>query len=347
MRRAPRLAGRTIAAACLGVPLVSPKVCDATVQNSTFVEGHVFAPLRVVQYNVRRFTNDSQESTVATIGQSIQGISPAIVSLNEVDLKKCPECVLELGKSLGLPYSHFFGHVRGTYGNALLSRFPISAVRDVHLEGGSVLEWPHGSGNQYTIRRGMLMATVEMPCQWSQEDGCAQACHKTVPITVLVTHLDHMDETQRLVQMRHVLAEMQGLADEPHLLLGDLNALCTDDYDAEEWAEILAMAHGNGWRAPRDADSVRLLHAHGYTDAFRAASNGISAAGNGCLPSGPWKFTAHVDRPMYRIDYAFLSPRFEEALQIRLTRAYVDPGARGSDHLPLVIEFEPRTGAKL
>ena len=31
----------------------------------------------------------------------------------------------------------FFGHVRGRYGNALLSRFPILATRETHVRGGS------------------------------------------------------------------------------------------------------------------------------------------------------------------------------------------------------------------
>ena len=49
--------------------------------------------------------------------------------------------------------------------------------------------------------------------------------------------------------------------------------------------------------------------------------------------------TAHVDVPMYRIDYALLSPGFRDS-GWQLARAYVHQAApSGSDHFPIVCDL--------
>lgn len=277
----------------------------------------------------------------------------AVVCLNEVDLRRQPEGLDQLAEASGTPHVHFFGHVAGRYGNALLSRFPIRQVRDIHLEGGTEVEWPPNSGLKRRIRRGLLAATLVLPVDRGPRaapEPSASASPAAQPsgpgpqlqeprdqeevlLTVFCTHLDHMDEGQRMVQMTHALGEMRsdGI---PHLLVGDLNALDANDYSATEWAALEQKAAESGWVSPSDATCVRLLLREGYVDAFRARTSV-----DGPLPVGSAKFTAHTTRPMYRIDYALLSPA-ALASGLRVRGAFVETAAEGSDHFPLVVDFD-------
>lgn len=296
--------------------------------------------LRFVQYNVRRLASDSGEPLAGMVGSTLRRLQPTVVCLNEVDLRKSPEGLEEIAAAIGAEHIHFFGHVRGTYGNALISRLPILETRDVHLEGGTQLEWPKDSGQMHRIGRGMLSATLELPVAVAAEGACPrqeQALDRppTRGVTVFCTHLDHISEEQRVLQMGHVIREMRELSGAPHLLLGDLNALCAEDYTEEEWAALLDRAARSGWAPPSDAECVRMLLREGYVDAFRAAQVGDGRP----LEAGAAKFTAHVGQPMYRIDYAFISGGAAGA-GFRLLDAAVDGSANGSDHFPLVVDLE-------
>ena len=50
----------------------------------------------------------------------------------QVDTHSHPEAIKDISTRLGM-HSEFFGHVRGRYGNALLSKFPILSVAQHHL----------------------------------------------------------------------------------------------------------------------------------------------------------------------------------------------------------------------
>eukprot|EP00965_Chrysotila_dentata_P237718 6202074-Pleurochrysis_carterae.AAC.1 len=54
-------------------------------------------------------------------------LQPSLIALNEVSVESPhpPHSVSELAEALGLRHYAFFGHVRGTYGNALISAAPI------------------------------------------------------------------------------------------------------------------------------------------------------------------------------------------------------------------------------
>lgn len=179
------------------------------------------------------------------------------------------------------------------------------------------------------VRRGVAAAATS-------EGAQTLLAGREALLTVCCTHLDHIDEEQRLVQVSHALGELrethQGT---PHLLAGDLNALHGGDYSPAEWAEVESKAAANGWVAPVDASCLRLLIDNGYVDAFRAAC-GASHVGE--IPPGVAKFTAHAERPMYRIDYVFLSPSAVDA-GLHPVGAYVDTSAMGSDHFPLVVDL--------
>jgi len=151
-------------------------------------------------------------------------------------------------------------------------------------------------------------------------------------LTVAVTHLDHINEEQRNVQLEHVL-EVVGPNASRTLVIGDLNALTRSDYINAEWAALEDRATANRWSLPTSG-CLDLLSRAGFIDAF-----------SDCRTSGPLStrpnasedpiFTAHVGHPLYRIDYCFAS----SASGLKPTEAVVHRDIELSDHFPVSFDF--------
>jgi len=336
-------------AALLGPPLAvhaasSPYPAHCGVQEAPCAKhmsstAETCGKFRLVQFNVRRLTAEDGTSTVEAVAQSLHALRPHVVCLNEVDVRSRPDGLKQLATAIGADHVAFFGHVRGTYGNAIISQLPILNTKDVHLDGGTEVEWPRDSGKLHRIQRGLLAATLRLPHAVSKKGTKSDEDHALCAeqITIFCTHLDHIKEEQRVIQMSHVLREMRELGGTPHMLVGDLNALCLEDYNETEWASIVDKAARNGWNHPQDAECVRMLMREGYADAFRVAH----ACHEGDIvmaQSTKHKFTAHAGHPMYRIDYALLNTE-AHANGIAVSNAFVDERSSGSDHLPLVVDL--------
>ena len=285
------------------------------------------AALRFVTYNVRRFTDDDGESTVAQVARSLRALQPSFVCLNEVDLDKRPGALEAVAEALGGFHVEFFGHVKGKegfdkYGNALLSRLPPTGSERTHLDGGFMGEH---NGQPYRIHRGMLAVDFALP-------GSGPA------LRVAVTHLDHISEAERRVQLEHVVSRLPPSV--TTVVMGDLNALTRSDYTDGEWGALERRNAEAGWDPPA-AGCLSLLSAAGFADAFEAA-HGQDGQGLAALaePGGAHRWTAHVDHPIYRIDY--LWHRAAEGLgpqQVRVSDAFVGLEAVDSDHYPLVVDL--------
>ena len=202
--------------------------------------------LRLVTYNVRRFTAEDGSSTVAEVAASLRALGPSFVCLNEVDLDKRPGALEAVARELGGFHIEFFGHVKGKagfdkYGNALLSRYPPVGAERTHLDGGFQSEH---NGKPYRIHRGLLAVDFAVPL--SAADG------STLPLTVAATHLDHISETERRTQLAHVVRAL-GEPEQPGgaiVLMGDLNAMTRSDYNSAEWAAHEKRNADAGWEPP-------------------------------------------------------------------------------------------------
>ncbi|MCA9720620.1 MAG: hypothetical protein KC468_38515, partial [Myxococcales bacterium] len=109
----------------------------------------------------------------------------------------------------------------------------------------------------------------------------------------------------------------------PQLLIGDLNALCPDDYDAARWAEITAQRARNRWEPPR-GDTVAALARAGYVDCWRRA---------GC--EGP----VATCRFETRVDYIWADPALLERWSLSRCRR-LDRDRFASDHRPVAASFQ-------
>ncbi|EFC35657.1 predicted protein [Naegleria gruberi] len=88
---------------------------------------------------------------------------------------------------------------------------------------------------------------------------------------VFVTHLDHVSENKRVLQLKRVLSFMKHfidrkLVDYPNdenknfILLGDFNSMRMDDYTDKFWDYLIKQRIQYGWEAPDTQILMRNLH---------------------------------------------------------------------------------------
>lgn len=138
------------------------------------------------------------------------------------------------------------------------------------------------------------------------------------------THLASRHEPPAPVEeVPILLARLAALADRPHLLVGDFNALHPDEPVGTPPPGVVPRGDALPG-APRRAIG-RLLDA-GYTDCFRAAH-----------PHAPG-FTYPTATPWLRLDYAFASPSLAPHL-VACEVVIGEDAALASDHFPLRATF--------
>lgn len=163
-------------------------------------------PVRVMTYNVHMGFDTTGRVSLEELAAVIRSQRPDIVGLNEIDrgwlTTGSIDVLPALADAVGLPYV-FAPAADEVWGNALLSRFPITDVR--------VDELPRGDT---AMRRSALSAVVDV--------GGDR------PLGVVVTHLHHVgDEPQpRLEQAGRVatIAEELRTSGFPVVVMGDVNA---------------------------------------------------------------------------------------------------------------------------
>ncbi len=250
--------------------------------------------VRIMTYNIHRWAGRDQRLDLGRLAEVIRTAGADVVGLNEVLHPVMMDGhtyapLAELAERLGMYYafgpSGWVDYGPGWYGpvgNALLSRYPLTDVSNVLL--------PRLPGSK---QRSLLSATV--------------ATGPVLGLTAFVTHLDHMFEGTRLLQMHGVLQRMARCG--AHFLVGDFN---TPGFLGQYSRRLLPPV-------------LRLLHRAGYQDAFHAV--GVGPA---------WTFPAHS--PLVRIDYLFLPDRWARGLRSARTLTW-EVTRQASDHRPLLVEW--------
>lgn len=117
-------------------------------------------------------------------------------------------------------------------------------------------------GERKSIVRGALQ--VDFSIKTARSDRTANATRRHLKdslFSVLCTHLDHICEYQRIVQLDHISELIStpdvnlthedstklNSSDPPALIVGDLNALNKDDYSHEEWKTLEQRHEKNNW----------------------------------------------------------------------------------------------------
>jgi endonuclease/exonuclease/phosphatase family metal-dependent hydrolase len=270
---------------------------------------------RLLTYNIHYWEGvdgvTDLERTIAVLRAS----DADIIGLNEVyhpaRLKGWDRPALEImAERLGMGF--VFGQAQTfplafnrpgrSFGNALLSRWPILASAAHHL-----------TPSNGHAPRGLLETRILLP------DG-------TRTLTVYVTHLDAESEEVRLTQTQALLSWTIRDRTRPHVLMGDFNAFNPADYaDAASLDGLRRTVEGLGLSLYEPKVINRVLKA-GYVDAWTQVGEG---AGPTCC---------NRPDPLFRIDYIFVSEPL--APDLRSCRRWQgDPAGVASDHLPVLAEL--------
>jgi endonuclease/exonuclease/phosphatase family metal-dependent hydrolase len=181
--------------------------------------------LRVLSYNIHHGEGVDRKLDLPRIASVINSVKPDLVALQEVDqgterTNKVdqPE---ELARLTGLNVV-FGGNIRyqgGDYGNAVLSRLPISQHKN-HL----LPRFDNGE------QRGVLQVEVELP------DGCGT-------LLFLATHLDHRaGDRERIASAKAINELPADSKDRPAVLAGDLNDV-PDSKTLQEFETVWTRAN--------------------------------------------------------------------------------------------------------
>lgn len=157
--------------------------------------------LTVASYNVHRCIGRDGRCDPQRVGRVIAEIDADVVALQEVDfryhVRQGVDQLRVLAQATG--YESVWGPVlygaRGQYGNALLTRHPVVAVRGIDL---SVPMFQ---------RRGALDVDLDVHGR---------------TIRIIAAHLG-LGLTEREVQVRRLLGALEGAGDQPLILTGDFN----------------------------------------------------------------------------------------------------------------------------
>ncbi len=176
--------------------------------------------LRVLSYNIHHAEGVDRKLDVERIAQVILSVQPDIVALQEVDknvertqsvdqptkLARLTKMQVVFGANIKLQSGH--------YGNALLSRFPITRYKN-HL-------LPNVDAGE---QRGVIEAEIPLP-DFKQ------------PLILWATHLDYRpDERERLASAKMINELASKNPRQPALLAGDLNAT-PDSRTLQQFASI-------------------------------------------------------------------------------------------------------------
>ncbi|CAD7966904.1 unnamed protein product [Amoebophrya sp. A25] len=236
-------------------------------------------------------------SPVATVDSTQTGSRSTSTSKAGLDMTGTPVAA-ETGNEQGTPQNDtsscytvsFWGHVRGRYGNAILTSqrlFRIVEKKEHHLPGGSVFVFPAGTkklngdiakeGETHTIVRGMLELTlgfISAPGSSALGSAQPQEGPREQLLTIFQTHLDHISEAERETQLSYVRKQVLAYnAERMVMLSGDLNSLTRSDYAEAEWTGLEERHKERGWNLPqsgcldhvllRDAGSGKCLESAG------------------------------------------------------------------------------------
>jgi endonuclease/exonuclease/phosphatase family metal-dependent hydrolase len=171
---------------------------------------HQTGELRILHWNIHSWRDDTGAPNPATVADLIRAVDPHVVSLVEVDeswenVSMLDTLATDSGyASIFVPSFEFGGRTpTGGFGNALLSRLTVLAVRQRQLV------WPprHYDGTEPSEPRSVVFAQLETASK---------------RIWIGSTHLPRTEATTRAAALQQLAATAQNLPS-PWLLLGDYN----------------------------------------------------------------------------------------------------------------------------
>lgn len=245
--------------------------------------------MKIVSYNIH-FGGQGRETLLAKV---LHPINPDLIILQEATN---PHVVESLAHKLGMS---FWGARKG-YSLALLSRLPVTHYY-----------WHHPKWSKHPF----LEVTIE-----------------AIPLRLFGVHLhpnfSKWSEQKRVQEILSVLKMVSEDRTNPHLLIGDFNAIAPDDDvrigQMPAWIKLLILL--NGGHIPRE--TIQTLLQFGYIDGFRELHPDCDG------------FTLPTPIPQVRLDYVFIPSSLSKCLKECVVVKDPPFVAWASDHYPLLATIE-------
>lgn len=195
-----------------------------------------------------------------------------------------------------------FGRSYTSYdGNAVISRYPFS-------QHENYLSNHRARGGNRSILRFQL-----------QSDDHSFVHNRNFA----VTHLDHLNEDDRLAQM----VTFAPLQMNTHILMGDMNAITREDYTDQYFKEtVYGKRKQTGWELPRFDLTHLITKTYGFRDAFREMNSNAKDQDAATCPYGT------------RIDYIFFRPIADDHWLLR--QCFIVDTLKYTDHKAVFATFE-------
>jgi len=258
---------------------------------------------RIASLNVHSWVSPQATNNVGRIIETVKLNNIDVIGFQEVLDEEAEEkstMMNRIASKLGM-HVVYGGAYHPTFGNALLSKHPIVRSTSCKLYG------PLETQNQFGPEvRGLVCTVLDTPLGH---------------IGVYCTHLDHISEEVRKVQLQEIynFLKKEQLDTIPHVILGDFNSLSYEsDYPTEVWQSIVRIRQRNNWELPK-SNIIKTMESNGYKDNWRLckANTGIPTC---------WAKT--------RIDYIWSSHNWNFT-PISCFRLYQDI----SDHYLIAVDF--------
>jgi endonuclease/exonuclease/phosphatase family metal-dependent hydrolase len=199
-------------------------------------------------------------------------------------------------QDMSLPYSAYGTYAGNIADNAIASSYPITSYSNRQ----STLICPGGT-------RYFLQCSL---------DGLDK-------LTFAVTHLDHIDENNRLKQIDEFSPQKKAI----DILMGDMNALTREDYSDHYYQKnVLETRQASYWEKPRFDLTKLITDEWGYQDAFRSLNPQLKDEQVTTCRFGT------------RIDYIYVHPRVYD--RWKLSKCEIIDTQEATDHNIVFAELE-------
>lgn len=205
--------------------------------------------IRLASLNVHFFSDLNNQSNVHRLAQLLKPMSLDALALQETLHIDQPSSERHshfklLSELLQLPHRAFC-HTTLGFGNAFLSRFPVTNHANYYAE-------VVGAKN----KRGML--AVQIDHEFFKDNNT----------TLYITHLDQISEEIRSKQLEQFEQHLRKSTDF-QLVMGDFNALTFEDYSKDYFnTHIRDVRQRNSWEGPFNLVSQKMKD-NGYIDCWR------------------------------------------------------------------------------
>ncbi|CAF3234840.1 unnamed protein product [Rotaria sp. Silwood2] len=249
--------------------------------------------------NVHSFRTRNFDSNISDLVLILEPLKLDLIAVQEIqnDDKWQKFC-----KRLSLPYFIYGSCNEDPFGNGIASRYPIisysNKASSLSCSGGtrSLLQCRLDGGHRFLTDR-----------------------------IFAVTHLDHLNEDDRLNQIKEFNPYQQNI----DIIMGDMNSLTRDDYSDNYYQDkIVEIRKKSIWEEPRFDLTNLIRHEWNYDDAFRLIN--------------PTLKNEEVSTYYYgtRIDYIYLRPRKNDPWI--LTKCSIIDTKGATDHNAVFAEFKQK-----